>query len=408
MTRASDLRLTLLVLAALFLAALSSARLLEAAAPEWSGSLKSLALYGEAAPEGTFPSYKLSSNRFRLNLGWELTELFRLESSADYQLLWTDPGGIVPLPGSGVNRRLDLENRWQEGEAWSSRLQMDHLNLRLQTGRLDAVVGRQPIGFGRIVIFSPLDIIAPFPPEALDTDVRPGVDAVRATAYYGLDGQLGGIFVWGDETRHNSWLLTWSDNRHGLDLLAITGQLRDRPMVGIGLAGSLGTLGLKGEVAVYRGQHTDEPFEDLYDTFTIGAVEAWYRFDNGLTLIGQYLYNGPGTDDPDEYPVVATSAPISEGLTSLLGRNYLLAAPSYELHPLATLQGLIIWNLDDESFLARPTLVLEPGDNFSIEIFWTFNSGEEPQMNAGLLPPLPGSEFGTPGDSGGLFMKYFF
>ena len=300
MNHGSGLGQSVLATGALLLLVLGLAKPVPAAAPEWSGSLKSLDLYGEAAPEGTFPSYKLSSNRLRLNLGWEMNEMFRLESSVEYQLLWTDPAGVVPLPKNDVNRKFDLENTWQEGDAWSSRLQMDHLNLRFHSEWLDAVIGRQPIGFGRIVIFSPLDIIAPFPPEALDTDVRPGVDAIRATGYYGLDGQVGGILVLGDETRHNSSLLTWSDNRHGVDLLAITGQLRDRPMVGFGIAGSLGTLGLKGEVAFYKGQHVGEPFADLYDTFTIGAVEVWYRFDNGPTLIGQYLYNGPGTGDPGE------------------------------------------------------------------------------------------------------------
>ena len=82
----------------------------------------------------------------------------------------------------------------------------------------EEAVGRQAIGFGRIVIASPLDIIAPFPPDAIDTDVRPGVDAVHVTAHYGLDGQVGAVAVLGDVSRHDSWLATWADNRAGLDL----------------------------------------------------------------------------------------------------------------------------------------------------------------------------------------------
>ncbi|MCK4536284.1 MAG: hypothetical protein KAT93_04680 [Desulfuromonadales bacterium] len=406
--RPRPLRRLCLPLGALLLAGLCLARPVQAAAPEWSGSFKSLDLYGETAPADTFPSYKLSSNRFRLNLDWALNETIRLESSFDYQLLWTNPAGVVPLPSNGVNRKLDLDTTWQHDDAWSSRLQLDHLNLHFRSDRLDVVVGRQAIGFGRIVIFSPLDIIAPFPPDALDTDVRPGIDAIRLTGYYGFDGQLGGIFVWGDEPRHNSWLLTWSDNRHGLDLLAISGRLRDHPMLGFGVAGSLGTLGLKGEIAFYDGQRTNEPFEDLYASFAIGAMEAWYRFDNGLTLIGQYLYNGPGTDEPRDYPTVAASAPLNEGLTSLLGRNYLLLAPSYQLHPLATLQGLIILNLDDDSLLVRPTLSLDLVDNFSLEIFWAFNAGKSPQTISSCLPSTPRSEFGTRSDGGGIFLKYYF
>ena len=78
-----------------------------------------------------------------------------------------------------------------------------------------------------------------------------------------------------------------------------------------------------------------------------------------MTLVGQYLYNGPGTGEPRSYPEVLASAPLVEGLTYLLGRHYLMLAPSYEMHPLATLQGLVIVNLEDESCLIRPTLSID-------------------------------------------------
>lgn len=397
-----------LLISALILPWLHSGQALAQSVPKWSGSFKSLNIASEKDPTGTFPDSQLSSNRFRLELGWALNRHLRLEAALDHQLLWTNPADLLPLSTGGVNRHLDLETTWQHSDSWRSRLQLDHFNLRLACENLDAVIGRQAIGFGRIVIFSPLDIIAPFPPDALDTDVRPGVDAIQVATYYGLDGRLGGTFVWGDEQQHNSWLLTWSDNRSGIDLLAIGGRLRERPMLGVGLAGSLGTLGLKAEVAHYEGQRTDELSGDLHKSFTIGALETWYRFDNGLTLISQYLYNGAGSDDPEEYPAVAASAPFQEGLTALLGRNYLLAAPSYELHPLATLQGLLIWNLDDDSLLARPSLTLEPWDNISLELFLNLHSGDSPSQLSPLPFFTPRSEFGLRGDSGGLFLTCYF
>lgn len=376
--------------------------------PEWSGSLKSLNLYNEADSAGLFPQSKISSNRLRLDFSWNVASRWRLEASLDHQLLWTDPADLPALPSGGVNRSFDLDKTWNHAEDWDSRLQVDHLNLRYQGASTDLVIGRQAVGFGRIVIFSPLDIIAPFPPDALDTDVRPGVDAVRLSAYYGMNGQIGGVAVFGEEDRHHSLLLTWSDNRGGVDLLGIAGVLRDRPMVGFGLAGSLGTLGLKAEGAIYEGRRENDSPDDLYTDFAIGALEAWYRFDNGLTLITQYLYNGAGAPQAEDYPAVAASAPVQEGLTALLGRNYLLAAPSYQLHPLATLDGLLIWNLDDASLLIRPTLKLEPLDNLSVDLFWTLPVGDEPEMIAPFLPAAPRSEFGLRGQSGGMFLRYYF
>lgn len=379
-----------------------------ATAPQWSGSVKSLNLYGEEAPADLFPTYRLSSNRVRLNMDWQPASGWLLQTSLDHQLLWSDPGELFPLAGDDGNRRLDLDKNWQHSEQSASRLQVDRLSLQWRRGAMDTTLGRQPIGFGRILIFSPLDVIAPFPPDAIDTDVRSGVDALRISFNYGLDGQLGALAVWGADGHRDSFLATWSDNRAGIDLLMIGGRLRGRSMFGAGLAGSLGTLGLKGEVSFHRGRDREESGGDLYDSYSLAAVEGWYRFANGISLVVQYLYNGPGSDDPADYPKVLASAPLQEGLTSLLGRHYLMAAPSYELHPLATLQGMVICNLADDSALLRPTLELSLADNLSLQLFWTWTLGEQPQQAGTFTPLEAGSEFGLRGDSGGLFAKWFY
>lgn len=379
-----------------------------AGALQWSGSLKSLNIYGEEAPAQLAPEYKISSNRARLNAAWQSVDPWQLDAAIDYQYLWSDPAGVTGSQGLDYNRKLDLEKRWQHDRHGAGRLQVDRFSLQWRSGAVDTTLGRQAIGFGRILIFSPLDVIAPFAPDAIDTDVRGGVDALRTVFNYGLDGQLGGMAVFGEEPEYNSFLGTWSDNRSGLDLLLIGGELRGRTMIGAGVAGSFGTLGLKGEVSVYDGVDVNQTGGDLYSSFAIAALEAWYRFDNGLSLVTQYLYNGPGASNPDDYVQVLPSAPLREGLTYLLGRHYLFVAPSYELHPLATLQGLVLYNIDDESALIRPTLELSLADNLSVQAFWTWNVGPQPRAATPFLPVVPRSEFGSVGDSGGLFLRCFF
>lgn len=370
------------------------------------GYAKSLNLYTEAAPAGGNPSGAISANRLRLDLSGEAAEGIDIELSAENLLLYTDPAGLIHLPRASVNRRLDLETSWNDGGRFQNQLFVDRLNLRTERFGVQWTLGRQAVGFGRIAIFSPLDVIAPFPPDALDTDVRPGVDALSGVHYFGLGGQFGGTVVFGDRAENNSYLATFSLNASGIDLLALTGSLRERPMAGFGLAGSLGGLGLKGEVAFYEGKDVGEPGGDRQDSFTIGAVETWYRFDNDLVLLTEYLYNGVGTDSPENYPQVLLAAPFREGLSFLAGRHYLLAGPSYEVHPLLTVNGLLIWNLEDDSFLLRPLLDFSLSDNLVLQLFWSFSEGRKPRQLFGL--PVPRSEFGSAGDSGGLLLKYFF
>ncbi len=381
-----------------------------AAAEGWrlGGYLKSLGLHSQAPPRLGLPSGEFSANRLRLDLTGEPAEGIGLEISGEGLLLYTDPPGFIPLPSDSPNRRLDLEKEWRRGERFATQGQVDRLNLSGRLAGVDWQVGRQAVGFGRILLVSPLDVIAPFPPDALDTDVRPGVDALRATRYFGLGGQVGGVAVLGDGTENDSYLLTLSHNAAGVDILGLGGQMREREMAGFGLAGDLGGLGLKGELAAYRGKEVGEPGGDLHDDFAVGALEGWYRFSNDLILVTEYLYNGAGVSDPEDYPWAASSAPFREGLSFLLGRHYLLLAPSREFHPLVTGSTLLIWNLDDGSFLLRPLVELSLSDELTLELFWSFTRGRKPEESP--LPPfrIPRSEFGSAGESGGLFLRYYF
>ncbi|WP_221249273.1 hypothetical protein [Desulfuromonas versatilis] len=376
------------------------------AEPRVGGHFKTLNLLLEAPPADLGSSGELSSNRLRLDFAGTLPGSVKGEFSVEDILLYTDPPSLAPLPGDSPNRRLDLEKDWNRGGRFAHQLFVDRLNLRAHLAGLDWTLGRQAVGFGRISLFSPLDIIAPFPPDALDTEVRPGVDALRASRYFGMTGQAGAIAVFGQGSDDNSYLATLEGGPTGVDLLGIAGVLRERTMGGVGLATQLFGMGLKGELAWFEGRDPDRPGGDLHDDFAIAGLEADYRFDNGLILFTQYLHNGAGAGDPAAYPEALASAAVQEGLSFLLGRHYLLVAPSYQLHPLATVSGLLIWNLEDDSFLLRPLLDLSLSDNLALQLFWNLTHGAKPRQVFGL--PIPRSEFGSASDSGGVFLKYFF
>ncbi len=375
--------------------------------PQLSGSMKTLNLYLDRLPTDNEEGL-VSSESLRLELNATLAREYQLEFAVQQQLLWTDPCGVAALPTDSVNHRFDLEQSWNRGGRFSSQLQLDRFNIHREGGNYEWTLGRQAIGFGRISLFSPLDVIAPFSPDVIDSDVRPGVDAVRAVRYFGLAGQVGGVAVFGDKPQHNSYLVTLGENVANFDLLALVGSLRDRPMIGLGIAGELGPLGIKAEASWYKGQDVGQVGGDLRDDFVIAAIEGWYRFDNGLTLIGEYLYNGAGSHRPEEYPQVATSAPINEGLSFLLGRHYLLLGPSYELNPLVTASGLLIHNLEDRSSLLRPQLSISLSDNLQLDLFWAFASGKKRAIDQFTGLPVTRSEFGSMGDSGGLLLRWYF
>lgn len=391
----------LLLLAAVILSCVS------ATAWDGGGSFKSLNLYQDASVATGQRSSSLSANRLRLTLDHRFDERGDLECALENLTLYRDTPGQAGSRPVWVNRRFDLEKDWRSDRRLYDLVQIDRLNLRLTVGRTDLTLGRQAIGFGRMALFSPLDNIAPFPPDALDTGVRPGVDALRWAYFAPFGGEFQFITVAGDRREHNSFIGTLVTSLATVDLLAIGGRLRDRSTFGFGLAGDLGGLGLKGEIVHYEGTRVGLIDGDPRQRFALGALEAWFG-SGDLTLLTEYFYNGAGGSRAEDYLRIAQGAVVAEGMTSLLGRHYLLVSPGYQWHPLFTGQMLLIWNLQDSSAMLRPMFDWSLAENLSLQLFWTFTYGKKPETTA-----IPGivvlrSEFGGVGDSGGLFLQYFF
>ena len=378
------------------------------AAVEITGSYRNLSQLIESVPLVN-PRTFLSANSFRLESAATLYRDIEAEIALENQWLYKSPqSSPLVLSSESPNTYFDATKTWRDNDRWSTRLHLDRFSLQGGSGALRWAIGRQPYGFGSIVLFSPLDVIAPFPPEIIDSEYRPGVDAVRVDLTTSPGDLYSAVAVFDDDAGKESYLATGSFNRGGVDLLLLGGTLRTRNMGGVGLAADLAGLGIKGELSWYKGEDAGVPGGDLYGDFPVAALELWYRFENDLIVLAEYLHNGGGAERPEEYVLALSSATYNEGLMTFLGRNYLLLAPSLELHPLLNLALLGIWNLDDDSFMVRPQVALSLGDNLSLELSHTINRGDEPVLNLAEAHIDPRSEFGTYGDSAALYLRWYF
>ena len=62
----------------------------------------------------------------------------------------------------------------------------------------DIYIGRQAIAFGAADVVNPTDVLAPYGFDSLDTENRPGVDALRYRIPFGGMGELDFGVVCGD------------------------------------------------------------------------------------------------------------------------------------------------------------------------------------------------------------------
>lgn len=375
------------------------------AGPGVGGVMRGLWL--RQADSRTLPAATLANGSVRLQLETDLGADIRFEAAAQHNRLYLSVPALLPA-ASRTNRRLRLEKNHDDTGVNRATTEVDRLLLRWQGRANRLILGRQAIGFGRVLLFSPLDVIAPFAPDAVDTDYRPGVDALLVSHYLDRGGEIGLYAVWGDEPRHNSRLVSFDGRLGPVDLLVLAGSLRDRPMAGIGLAGDLGGLGWHLETTGYRGTRIGQPAGDLDKHIVMGALELMYRFGGDLTLMAEWLHNGAGRRDPAEAPRVRTSAFFSEGMTFFTGRDELLLAPSWQVHPLVEASLLAFVNLDDHSWQLRPLAAVSLADNVELQLFASFFGGRSPHPG-----PAPGlvvarSEFGGRGVSVGSFLSWTF
>ncbi|EAT14674.1 hypothetical protein HTZ97_03900 [Desulfuromonas acetoxidans] len=299
------------------------------------------------------------------------------------------------------NQRIDLTKVTGENDHSTSRGEIDRLAIHATIDRHQLTVGRQAIGFGRIVLYSPLDIIAPFAPDALITDVRPGIDALRWNINLSAASQLQAIHIWGQDNADNSTLVAFEALLDWGDLLLLGGELAGRPMMGAGIAGQWSGIGLKLEATTYgRKPHRDG--DDPHDEFTIAAVECDARLFDDVYLTVDYLFNGCGSDKPEDATAILASAFYQEQRAYLSGRHYLISALSAELHPLVTAELFGLLNLEDHSVMIRPGLNVSLSDNLSLDMHYAWLAGHRGSVSQ------PASEFGDQGDQASVFLSYYF
>ena len=88
----------------------------------------------------------------------------------------------------------------------------------------------------------------------------------------------------------------------------------------------------------------------------------------------------------------------------VLGRDETVVQASYQLHPLWSLCGLWLWNLNDRSALVSPSFAYSAGDEASISGGVFIGTGDDEVTLTRALP----SEYGFAGTTAFMSLSWFF
>jgi hypothetical protein len=290
----------------------------------------------------------------------------------------------------------------------------DRLLVQGELGPVTLALGRQPVSFGSGLFFTPLDLVSPFFPGTIDTEYKPGVDALRVSAYAGTAFEQRLVVAWVDSCTpvmggsggcdlgvEDLAIASWSQVTVGVtDLGLFLGEVHDDEVVGTSFVTALGPVGVHGDAALTLPPgHLDgaAPTEDIFLRAVIGAD---WRPGAKTTLSGEAYIQTNGATDPAEYFAEYTGDRYLRGELWAAGRSYLGLNWAQEVLPTLSANLAVVANIEDPSALLIPALSASVGNNASLVVGAYFGLGKRPdglvaKSELGFLPTTAYSQIST-------------
>ena len=136
----------------------------------------------------------------------------------------------------------------------------------------------------------------------------------------------------------------------------------------------------------------------------IGLDRIFQLSGRDLFVVFEYQRDGLGAVSADDYRDIFRSQEFRRGEFQVLGRDETVFQASYQIHPLVSVAGLALWNLNDGSALLAPSFAYSAGDETAIAGGVYFGIGDS-TITVGR--PLP-SEYGLSSATGYVSISWFF
>ncbi len=315
----------------------------------------------------------------------------KFENHAVLELLSPSFAAVSRLAAGSITPYLPLQHAFLENEDLYLHGYFDRLNLQFELRKARIILGRQAVTWGVSYFWPTMDLFAPFAPQRVDRDYKPGVDAVRATIPVGSFSEIDIIGASLGPSPSKDWAgaMLSRINLGRVDIGLMGGKFHRDTVAGAFFTSSLKGTVLRGELTwTNSGDPADE--ERNRQRFTRGALGADRQLTPEFNLTVEFAWNGYGTSDAAQYVQWVPADRIRRGEINALGRVYLAAASGWQLHPLWHLYNVLLINANDPSVLWVPSLRWSTGNNAEVLFGAQVGIGEGIKANEIL-----GSEYGS-------------
>ena len=264
-------------------------------AVQLSGFYKGFAIAFDS-PQAGVPVKGMVSNRLRLNLANSFSERISVDFAYDFILRIQDENQAEILTIDPHDYRVaDLDSPIYSGEndligSVGVFQNLDRANVTVRLSFADVIVGRQAIAWGSARVVNPTDVIAPFTYSELDTEDRPGVDAVRVRVPVGVLSEVDAGYVFGRDfaVDQSAFFVRGQFNVSETDVSPLFVRFREQLLLGIDVARGIGSAG-----AWIEGARVFTMGRDASDYFRV-STGMDYSFGGETYGFIEYHFNGAG------------------------------------------------------------------------------------------------------------------
>lgn len=341
----------------------------------------SLVVAREPDDPALFPQRDDAVSLWRLRLMADVKPTDDLSVDAAYEQRVNLSSGSTALGGFGVLPALtaapyrirQLDWSFVSTDSYQWRHEVDRLAAEYKVSSLSVTVGRQAIGWGRGVMFSAVDLFAPFSPLEIDREWRRGIDAARAEVTFNPQLSADAVAALGDSIDSSAFVGRVRGYRGAADFELVGGWRARDLMAGATTSAAVGDAEIHGELAVFRAPAA-LPAGGQFDAHVAikGLLGGSYRIaaGNGVLLVAEYHYSGFGAAEASAIvPLLANpsfAARFTRGDTQLLGRHAIALVATYEVSPELVLALRWLQSPIDGSGVATPTATATLSDRLAV------------------------------------------
>ena len=350
-------------------------------AAQLSGFYKSFSVAFDS-PHAGVPVRGMVSNRLRINLANSFSEYMSFDLAYDFILRIQNENRaevltIDPHDYRVANLRSPIYPGDNEFSSVGVFQNFDRASVTTRLPFADVIVGRQAIAWGSARVVNPTDVIAPFSYSELDTEDRPGVDALRVRIPIGALSEVDVGYVFGRDfaVDQSAFFARSQFNVAETDVSPLFVRFREQLLVGIDVVRGIENVGawIEGTRVFTMGRDVA-----IGDYFRI-STGADYSFGGETYGFIEYHFNGAGVRDPEDYLVNLNRSTYRDAAVYLMGAHYFALGATHQFTPLVALSGQFLANVTDPSFFFAPAIEYNIEQDFYLSAGAFIGIGDRPQ-----------------------------